>query len=292
MKSRLYVPEDFGITQDKVNEYHHVLNQTSDTYNWSRISITIFFSFIFSLIFAGSTFAILLCLILIGVFFHKTEQEKSLAKKFNSFELNALRQYEFWKNTVYSQDKITVSKALDSISGATPIKIKSSTDISNEIKRYVATIRMLHWRKLEQLTAQIFRTSGYSVTIGSGSNDNGADVIARKGPHVLVIQCKSHNKPVSPATIRELHTSIHLNGGNKGVLVSTNGFTKRSLQDASKLSIDCLDSYDLLIMLQPELNHSNIIRQLRAYDHSVRISNMTEKQRFYAKRSYLQNRTF
>ena len=58
----------------------------------------------------------------------------------------------------------------------------------------------------------------------------------RKDGETIVVQCKSHNKPVGPATARELYGAMMDFGADRAILACTAGFTKgaRDFVDGGK----------------------------------------------------------
>ena len=89
-----------------------------------------------------------------------------------------------------------------------------------------------HWMslsgtELEVEIATLCRALGYRAETTPLSGDGGADIILRKkNGERVVVQCKSHKKPVGPAVARELFgTMIHFRAAS-AVLVSPVGFTR------------------------------------------------------------------
>lgn len=85
-------------------------------------------------------------------------------------------------------------------------------------------------REFEQLVERLYNKMGYETYLTSPQNDGGRDVIANikttaKKEH-LRIECKRYNKPVGIAIARSLLGVVSDEKVNKGVLITTNRFTK------------------------------------------------------------------
>lgn len=84
----------------------------------------------------------------------------------------------------------------------------------------------LDGRQFEEAVAILYRKNGYNAEVCKMGGDGGIDISLEKDGVSIAVQCKAHKKPVGPAVARDLYgTMLHM-GYDKGIIVSTNGFTK------------------------------------------------------------------
>lgn len=88
-----------------------------------------------------------------------------------------------------------------------------------------------HWMSLsgtefERQLGILYRQMGYRVESTPTSGDEGIDLVLKKSGKTTVVQCKSHQKPVGPATARELFGSMVAFRADDAVLACTGGFTR------------------------------------------------------------------
>lgn len=90
-------------------------------------------------------------------------------------------------------------------------------------------LKVIHWRKFEELTAECFSRFGYSVELGPGSNDDGVDVRVwnddSRGAPKYIIQCKRIKSKIDKVTIKGLYADTLHEGSELGVLVTTSEFS-------------------------------------------------------------------
>lgn len=104
----------------------------------------------------------------------------------------------------------------------------------------------LTWREFEIEVADLFRRLRFSVDHTGGAGDQGVDIVATQGNTKLLIQCKKHGTPVGPAVIRELVGTLVLQKSERGVLISSSGFTPSATDAADGMNVVLLDIHDLL----------------------------------------------
>lgn len=85
----------------------------------------------------------------------------------------------------------------------------------------------IHWRKLEELTAEFFEREGYKVALGYGGNDDGVDIriwnpnsIPTEQP-LCLIQCKRQKAKVEKVIVKGLHADVLYEGAKYGIVVTT-----------------------------------------------------------------------
>lgn len=104
--------------------------------------------------------------------------------------------------------------------------------------------------QFENEVAALLRKHGHDVQTTPHSGDEGVDLIMNRE---IIIQCKAHSKPVSPATVRELLGSKQYFKASKAILIASCGCTAGATEFAKKTDIDLWD-ISHLIELQEQLN--------------------------------------
>jgi restriction system protein len=110
----------------------------------------------------------------------------------------------------------------------------------------------LSWSEFENEVASLFRRVGFAVTVTAGKGDQGVDVVATKGTTKCLIQCKKHASPIGPHAVRELLGVLVQQRGNRGVLISTAGFTNGAYNAAQRTAIVLIDLDDLISIHKTE----------------------------------------
>ncbi|WP_175962592.1 restriction endonuclease [Burkholderia pyrrocinia] len=90
--------------------------------------------------------------------------------------------------------------------------------------------------EFENLISALYKKLGYDVFITQRSRDGGIDVEARCGDaggrELLLVQCKRYTNVVRVQAVRELMGVVARRQANKGVIVTTSGFTKTAHEEA------------------------------------------------------------
>lgn len=84
--------------------------------------------------------------------------------------------------------------------------------------------------EFEALIAYLYSSMGFDVSRTQQSRDGGVDITCSKGrpgeQERILVQCKRHSKNIGVEPVRDLLGVVSSEKCNKGVLVSTAGFTK------------------------------------------------------------------
>jgi len=124
----------------------------------------------------------------------------------------------------------------------------------------------LHWRKFEELVAELLNRDGFDVELTPPSRDRGVDIYARRserlGPVLYLVECKrfSPQRPIGPDLVRGLYGVVERERATRGILATTSFFTA-----GARLEADGDLAYRLSLKDATEM--SNWIRASR---HSVR----------------------
>jgi restriction endonuclease Mrr len=98
-------------------------------------------------------------------------------------------------------------------------------------------LHTLHWRKFEELVAELLLREGFDVTLTSGSHDRGVDIYAVRheafGHSLYLVECKRHspNRPVGPGMVRHLYGAVERERATQGLLATTSTFTSGAIAE-------------------------------------------------------------
>lgn len=125
--------------------------------------------------------------------------------------------------------------------------------------------RERYWRGLspiefEQEICQLLDAGGEftQASVTSASGDGGIDIFARDRAGKLAgIQCKKHDAPVGPAVVRDLFGSMYHHGCDRGILISTGGWTAGVSAFAENKAIELWDMDNILELARKAFNGSD-----------------------------------
>jgi restriction system protein len=89
------------------------------------------------------------------------------------------------------------------------------------------SLKKMHWRKFEELTAEYFQRKGFSVKIGLGSNDDGIDIRiwhpdeTQENKPSAIIQCKRQKEKIQKIVVKGLFTDISSERADYGLIVTS-----------------------------------------------------------------------
>ncbi len=82
--------------------------------------------------------------------------------------------------------------------------------------------KSLTGKQFEHEFASVLNRNGYDIEkVTRGSGDGGVDIIAHKGWHKVVVQCKAHKNPVGPSVVRDLYGAMKHAKAKRAVLACT-----------------------------------------------------------------------
>ncbi len=117
------------------------------------------------------------------------------------------------------------------------------------------------WRELEEVVADVFRGRGYRVQRnvklrGASGVSHEIDVLATYatplGEVKVAVECKRHASPVTKDAVMKLREEIQDLCIEKGILVSTSGFTEGAIRYARKVNIELWDLSKLKSLLRDQ----------------------------------------
>jgi restriction system protein len=152
-----------------------------------------------------------------------------------------------------------VSGHPDELHAVTPIvdfgmadpRIVDSVDVISGLDRRPNLID-LSADEFEYFVQNLFARMGFETHKLKASGDGGVDVIAYDHDPVrgakYVIQAKKYTHKVQPSAVRELHGTVAHEGANKGILVTTHGFTSGCYEWANGKPLQLYDGTHLLAL--------------------------------------------
>jgi restriction system protein len=115
----------------------------------------------------------------------------------------------------------------------------------------------MDWLDFENLIRELFEKEfskgGGEVKITQASRDGGVDTIAFDPDPIrggkLVIQAKRYTNTVGVSAVRDLYGTVHNQGANKGILVTTSDFGPDAYSFAKDKPFTLLSGGELLYLL-------------------------------------------
>jgi HJR/Mrr/RecB family endonuclease len=100
----------------------------------------------------------------------------------------------------------------------------------------------LHPQRFEQEVAGFFKKQGHSVEWTGRSGDGGVDIrLTTQDGRKIIVQCKAHEKPVSPGAVRDLYGTLLHEQSDEAWLMSRSGFTVGASKFAAGKAIRLFD---------------------------------------------------
>jgi restriction system protein len=108
--------------------------------------------------------------------------------------------------------------------------------------------------EFETLITNLFEKMGLETRLTQASRDGGVDCVAYDSRPIfggkVVIQAKRYKYTVGVSAVRDLFGTMQNEGASKGILVTTSGYGKASIEFANGKPIELLDGQNLLYLLK------------------------------------------
>ncbi|MCF7908541.1 MAG: restriction endonuclease [Candidatus Omnitrophica bacterium] len=91
----------------------------------------------------------------------------------------------------------------------------------------------------------LFKKMGYKVENTKLSGDQGADLVVEKFGEKIVVQAKRYNNKVTNRGVQEVVAAIKHYKADKGMVITTNEFTRSAIKLASSNNIKLIDRGEL-----------------------------------------------
>jgi restriction system protein len=110
--------------------------------------------------------------------------------------------------------------------------------------------------EFETLVTNLFAKMGLETKLTQASRDGGVDCVAYDQRPILdgkvVIQAKRYKHTVGVSAVRDLFGTMHNEGANKGILVTTSDYGKAAFDFAAGKPIELISGSNLLYLLQEQ----------------------------------------
>lgn len=125
------------------------------------------------------------------------------------------------------------------------------TNIRKEVENYAKNI-LPH--TLDEITdpityetaiADVFVEHGWQSFATQAGGDQGADVIAQKGKHKIIVQCKLYSQPVGNKAVQEVASAKTFYDGTIAIVVTNASYTKSAKQLANSCNVKLLHHDEL-----------------------------------------------
>ncbi len=115
----------------------------------------------------------------------------------------------------------------------------------------IDTIRSLSWKDFEFLVSEAYRRKGYAVEErGAGGPDGGVDLVLRKDNLKTFVQCKQwRDERVGVSIVRELFGVMAAEGANRGIIVTSGGYTPDAMDFARGNPLELIDGSRLVRLI-------------------------------------------
>lgn len=199
--------------------------------------------------------------------------DKATGKEVNACVLSiATSKTEFMGINLANVDAKACFKKLKGVSAAklTALQpVRPILQINREDKRFIpaydvagaldssSNLAAMDWEDFEHLIRQLFEeefsADGGEVKITQASRDGGVDAIVFDPDPIrggkIVIQAKRYTNTVSVSAVRDLFGTIHNEGANKGILVTTADYGPDAYEFAKGKPITLISGSELLYLL-------------------------------------------
>jgi len=147
---------------------------------------------------------------------------KVVTKSFDDAELNRFYMYD-------NETKTHLGSVVDGI-----VSVKQE-----EVEQVMEFNEDMDPQHYEEFCALLARKCGWDAITTAGSGDQGADIIARKSGHSIVIQCKKYSKPVGNKAVQEVIAAREFTQADSAAVVSNSSYTKsaKALAHASQVHL-------------------------------------------------------
>lgn len=104
---------------------------------------------------------------------------------------------------------------------------------------------MNNGKEFEFDVLRLLQAMGFEAEVTGYSQDGGVDIVA-SNPIPLsagkcVVQCKARSRPVGEPVLRDLFGTMHAQGANKGILITTSSFTAAARRFAQGKPLELID---------------------------------------------------
>ena len=104
--------------------------------------------------------------------------------------------------------------------------------------------------QFEKFLGELFEKMGFGVTVTKASGDQGTDLIIKKNLDVISVQAKRYSDKVTNKAVQEVVGSLKFYNATKGMVVTTNDFTKSAQELAKSNNVELINREKLDKLIQ------------------------------------------
>ena len=120
-----------------------------------------------------------------------------------------------------------------------------ATEIIKKSKQKVANVKELSPRQFEEFIADLFEMLGYIVKLTPQTGDEGIDIFIVKDERTIAVQCKKYTNLVGGPEIQRFIGAMRNSKAQKGIFITTSGYTMQAEKFASQEKIELIDEIGL-----------------------------------------------
>ena len=113
----------------------------------------------------------------------------------------------------------------------------------------IPNVDLMDGIEFEKFLGTLFEKMGFSVMVTKASGDQGTDLIIRKKSEIISVQAKRYSEKVTNTAIQEVVGSLKFYDATKGMVVTTNDFTKSARELASSNNVELINREKLNQMI-------------------------------------------
>jgi restriction system protein len=119
-------------------------------------------------------------------------------------------------------------------------------------RKDLGSVRMLSWRKFEELVGEAYRRQGYKVIENSFPGpDGGVDLTLKKNGDTQLVQCKHwRTKKVGVKIVREIYGVMTARNATGAIVITSGSFTQEAKDFAAGKPIELVNGEHLAIMIR------------------------------------------
>jgi restriction system protein len=211
-----------------------------------------------------------------------TSTDKSTGKQVTACIMSIqVNKSEFMDINLSQVDPKACFKKLKGVAAAKLIAlqpVRPILSLNKEDKRFISSYEVaasldnssnlaaMDWEDFEQLIREIFEkefsANGGEVKITQASRDGGVDAVAFDPDPIrggkIVVQAKRYTHTVGVSAVRDLYGTVHNEGANKGILVTTADYGPDAYEFAKGKPLTLLSGSELLYLLQKHGHRAHI----------------------------------
>ena len=104
--------------------------------------------------------------------------------------------------------------------------------------------------QFEKFLGDLFEKMGYAVTVTKASGDQGTDLIIKKKLEIISVQAKRYSDKVTNKAVQEVVGSLKFYNATRGMVVTTNDFTKSAQELAKSNNVELINREKLDKLIQ------------------------------------------